>query len=277
VLSLFVLMKVEESPLWHEQQAIAKVNPQVLDPKRTRFRDLAAGNYRKVLIVNIAVAAGAGAQYYLTSGFLPTLLGSVVEMPSSTRGEVLLIASLIVVVSATLAGELSERIGRRKTMLWIGGVNLVLLPVVTLVLADANPDDTGAILLYSCVLAFFANAAYAPVMIFLNERYPTALRSRGTGISWNTGFMLGGLLPTFVNLFSPAIGDVPGRLAIFIVASILVFLVAVWVSPETRGNIDLEAAMAEKSAGGPQATDDSLDIASVRMGTDTASGKGTTE
>jgi hypothetical protein len=57
--------------------------------------------------------------------------------------------------------------------------------------------------------------------------------------------MLGGLLPTFVNLFSPTLADVPGRLVLFIIGSVLVFLVAVGVSPETRGNIDREAAVAE--------------------------------
>lgn len=247
VLSLFVLMKVEESPLWREQQEAAKQNPAAVDPKRVRFGDLVAGRYRRILFINIAVAGGAGAQYYLTSGFLPTLLGSVVKMPTSSRGQVLLIASLLVVISATAAGELSERIGRRRTMLLIGGANLILLPLFTTILGRANPSDTGAILLYSCLLAFFANAAYAPVMIFLNERYPTVLRSRGTAVSWNTGFMLGGLLPTFVNLFSPTLADVPSRLVIFIVCSVVVFLVAVAVSPETRGNIDRKHVVTDLS------------------------------
>ena len=245
VLSLFVLMKVEESPLWRQQQEAARKNPQVVDPKRVRFGDLVAGRYRKILLINIAVAAGGGAQYYLTSGFLPTLLGSVIKMPTGSRGEVLLVASLVVVISATAAGELSERIGRRKTMLVLGGANLVLLPLFTWILGGTSPSDTGTILLCSCVLAFLANAAYAPVMIFLNERYPTALRSRGTAVSWNTGFMLGGLLPTFVNLFSPTLADVPSRLVLFIIGSVLVFLVAVGISPETRGNIDREAAVAD--------------------------------
>jgi MFS family permease len=248
VLSLFVLLKVEESPIWHEEQAAARTRPVVAAARRTRFRDLATGRYKKILFVNIAVAAGAGAQYYLTSGFMPTLLGSVVKMPASSRGDILLVASLVVVVSATLAGELSERVGRRRTMLWIGGVNLAVLPLVTLLLARTAPGDTGKILLLCCVLAFFANAAYAPVMIFLNERYPTALRSRGTAISWNTGFMLGGLLPTFVNLLSPQIDDVPGRLAIFIACSVVVFLIAVVVSPETRGAIDRTALTVDLDA-----------------------------
>ncbi|WP_374970656.1 MFS transporter [Terrabacter sp. BE26] len=245
VLSLFVLMRVEESPLWEEQQEAAKRKREVVDPKRVRFSDLVAGSYRKVLLINIAVAAGGGAQYYLTSGFLPTLLGSVIKMPTGSRGQVLLISSVVVVISATAAGELSEHIGRRRTMILFGGANLVLLPVFTWILGKASPSDTGTILLYSCLLAFLANAAYAPVLIFLNERYPTVLRSRGTAVSWNTGFMLGGLLPTFVNLFSPTLADVPGRLVLFIIGSVIVFLVAVGVSPETRGRIDQEAVGSE--------------------------------
>jgi MFS family permease len=260
LLSLFVLMRVEESPLWKQQQEAARRNPAVVDPKRVRFGDLMAGRYRKILLINIAVAAGGGAQYYLTSGFLPTLLGSVIKMPTGSRGEVLLVASLVVVVSATAAGELSERIGRRKTMLAVGAANLVLLPVFTWILGRTSPSDTMTILLCACVLAFFANAAYAPVMIFLNERYPTALRSRGTAVSWNTGFMLGGLLPTFVNLFSPTLADVPGRLVLFIIGSVLVFLVAVGVSPETRGDIDREAAVADIGAAGAARTDLQADV-----------------
>jgi len=238
VLSLFVLTKVEESPLWVAEQARAKALPEAAKTKRMRFRDLATGRYRNVLFINIAVAAGGGAQYYLTSGFLPTLLDSIVKMTAGARGTVLLVSSLVVVVAAIAAGELSERIGRRKTMLIIGAVNLLALPAITLAMVRAEPTDTGSVLLLACLLALLANAAYAPVMVFLNERYPTALRARGTAVSWNTGFMLGGLTPTFVNLLSPTIGDVPGRLATFLVGSVVVFLIAVGISPETRGNID---------------------------------------
>jgi MHS family proline/betaine transporter-like MFS transporter len=237
-LSLFVLNKVEESPMWLEAQEVAKASGVKAPTEKMRFKDLFTGKLRVITFINIAVAAGAGAQYYLTSGFLPTLLGSVIEQPAAQRGWVLLGASLIVVLAAAGAGELSEHIGRRKTMLVIGGANLVALPLLVLGLASSEPSDTARILLLACVLAFFANAAYAPVMIFLNERYPTAIRSRGTAISWNTGFMLGGLLPTFVNLLSPTVPDIPSRLVIFIGASVLAFLIAVAVSPETRGALE---------------------------------------
>jgi MFS family permease len=237
-LSLFVLRKVEESPMWLEAQAEAKRSGATAPTEKMRFKDLFVGRYRAITLLNIAVAAGGGAQYYLTSGFMPTFLDSVVGMPAGPRGWVLLAASLAVVAAACLAGELSERIGRRRAMLLIGGANLVVLPLVVWGLSTTEASATGRLLALTLVIAFFANAAYSPVMIFLNERYPTAIRSRGTAISWNTGFMLGGLLPTFVTLLSPSVADIPGRLTLFVVGSVVVFLVAVGASPETRGALD---------------------------------------
>lgn len=238
LLSLFVLRKVEESPMWLKAQEAAKSG---VPAARMRFLDLIKGEYRSITLLNIAVAAGGGAMYYLTSGFLPTMLDSVVGMPSGPRGGVLLVSSLVVVVASVIAGEASQRYGRRRTMLTLGAVNIVALPILTLFISRSDPGSTTRIMLAACLLAFLANAAYSPVMIFLNERYPTAIRSRGTAVSWNTGFMLGGLLPTFVNLLSPTVSDIPGRLVAFIIGAAAVFIVAVAWSPETRGRLDADA------------------------------------
>lgn len=244
VLSFFVLRKVEETPAFLEQQRKARESGTTT---KITFREMLSGRFGKITLLNIAVAAGAGGQYYLTSGFLPTYLDVVVPVSPSERGWVLLVASLVVIVSATLAGELSERFGRRITMLVTGGITLVIVPILLLVLARTDPSNTAQVVLLSCVVAFLANAAYAPVMIFLNERYPTAIRSRGTAISWNTGFMLGGLLPTFVTLLSPTVDDIPSRLMIFVIGTILVFITAVLASPETRGAMEEEFS-ADRSA-----------------------------
>lgn len=243
LLSLFVLRKVEESPMWLEAQATARASGVAAPTQKMRFKDLLSGKYRIITLLNIGVAAGAGAQYYLTSGFLPTLLGPVVQVPAGPRGLILLAASVIVIISATAAGELSERFGRRKTMIVIGAINVIALPVLTLLIAGTKASATGTILALSCLLAFLANAAYAPVLVFLNERYPTAIRSRGTAITWNTGFMIGGLLPTFVNLLSPTVKDIGTQLAIFLVVSTLVFILLAFASPETRGGFEALGAV----------------------------------
>ncbi|MGH3095797.1 MAG: MFS transporter [Streptosporangiales bacterium] len=254
LLSLFVLRKVDESPMWVRAQA-APSSQQPPAP-RMRMRDLVTGRYRVVFLINVAVAAGAGAQYYLTSGFLPTTLDSIMGVRAGARGDILLVASLGVIAAAVLAGELCEHIGRRRTMLIVGATNLVALPLLTWALVSTDRSEHGLILLISLVLTFFANASYAPVMIFLNERYPTQLRSRGTAISWNTGFMLGGLLPTFVNLLSPQIEDVPSRLIAFLIGSVIVFLLAVGFSPETRGALDRDEGTGARTGATPMSTSD---------------------
>jgi hypothetical protein len=58
--------------------------------------------------------------------------------------------------------------------------------------------------------------------------------------------MLGGLLPTFVNLLSPTVSDIPGRLVAFIIGAAAVFIAAVLLSPETRGRLDAAATVRER-------------------------------
>lgn len=241
VLSLFVLRKVEESPMWEEARARAKTGLES-GSQPVRLRDLLSRRYRVVLLLNLAVASGIGGMYYLTAGFLPTLLDSVMGMPPAERGDILLVASIGIMLGALATGALSERIGRRKTMLGMGAVNLIALPLLTLGIVTVDSGRYGIVMLLGVVLAMLGNAAAGVLPIFLNERYPTELRSRGTAISWNIGFMIGGLLPTFVNLLSPRLDAIPSRLAVFLVAVGALLLVAVVLSPETRGNLDRPAA-----------------------------------
>ncbi|WIV52497.1 MFS transporter [Amycolatopsis nalaikhensis] len=184
------------------------------------------------------MAAGGGAQYYLTSGYLPTLLSEVVGVPAGQRGTILLVSSVLVIGAAIAAGHLSERLGRRRTMLGFGVGNLVALPLLTWGIASAGGGRGAVVALLCVVMVMLSNVAYAPLMIFLNEQYPTELRARGTAVSWNLGFMLGGLMPTLFSLLSPELSDVPSRLAIFLVGATLVFVIALLASPETRGALD---------------------------------------
>ena len=85
-------------------------------------------------------------------------------------------------------------------------------------------------------IAFIGNAGYAPVLIFLNERFPTSLRASGTGLSWNIGFALGGMMPTFVSLASASTAQIPMSLAIFSAVIFVIYLIGALSIPETKGN-----------------------------------------
>jgi MFS family permease len=144
-------------------------------------------------------------------------------------------ASVVAIVSAIAVGALSDTIGRKKTFLLAGVCMIVLLPLCYLGMAAAK--DTTTITLYALAIAFLGNAGYAPILIFLNERFPTEIRASGTGLSWNIGFALGGMMPTFVSLAAGSPAQIPTSLATFAVVIFAIYLVGAFLVPETKGNL----------------------------------------
>jgi MHS family proline/betaine transporter-like MFS transporter len=147
------------------------------------------------------------------------------------------VSNLGVLIAAPLFGHLSEVFGRKKIFILLGVVNLIVIPFTYLQLASLTADSIVAIYVAAFVLAFFGNAAYAPVLVFLNERFPTDIRASGTGLGWNVGFAIGGIMPTFVTLASPTTADIPSRVVVFMVGAIVLYLIGAVINPETKGKL----------------------------------------
>ncbi|MGF6947584.1 MHS family proline/betaine transporter-like MFS transporter [Neobacillus sp. B4I6] len=236
---LFVFRSLNESPLWVQLREENKVKDEknkdqevVLEqsPLKMFFK-----KYSRVLIVNLMIVIGGGSGYYLTSGFIPTFLKVVNKVSPEVLSGVLISTSIVTIIAALLFGHISELIGRKKTFLLVGVLNIIGLPYFYLALADSV--TTFSIYLNAMGLVFLGNAAYAPVLIFLNERFPTAIRSTGTGVSWNMGFALGGMMPTFVTLASGTVENIPNTLMYFAIGIFLVYIIGSFIVPETRGNL----------------------------------------
>src|SRR5271154_229559 len=231
-LGWFIFNNLEESPFFkqHREKKAAGKIAATQSPVKMLF----SSDYRNVLLLNLLLTFGGGAGYYLTSGYLPSFLKVVNGIPNSVSSLILMGASIVALISAVLIGGLSDMIGRKKTFLLVGVCMLVLLPICYLGLAKAT--DTTTITLYAFAIAFLGNAGYAPVLIFLNERFPTEIRASGTGLSWNIGFALGGMMPTFVSLASGTPALIPMSLSIFIVVIFVIYLIGAFLIPETKGN-----------------------------------------
>jgi len=232
LLGWFIFRNLEESPYFKELKR--QQGTQEVKVSKAPVKDVLSGKYRNVLLLNLLITFGGGAGYYLTSGYLPSFLKVINAVPNQTSSLILMGASVSAFFSAVLVGALSDRIGRKKTFLLIGVCAAVLLPLCYLGLAATK--DVTQITLYALAIAFIGNAGYAPVLIFLNERFPTSLRASGTGLSWNIGFALGGMMPTFVSLASAGTAQIPMSLAIFSAVIFVIYLVGALSIPETRGN-----------------------------------------
>ena len=226
VFGVLIFGALEESPVWRELDRTQKSS-------RAPLRVLCSAPYAALLGTNVLIIAGSGICYYLTGGFMPTFLKLVKEVPNSTASLILIAGSIATIIAQTLAGHMSEALGRRRIFLIVGAINVVVLPACYLLLGRTT--DVSMIALYSLVLTFLANAAIGPAMVFLNERFPTAIRASGTSLSWNLGFALGGMAPTFASLASGSVQGLPVTLAALCAAGAMIYLIGAWVVPETKG------------------------------------------
>lgn len=232
IFGLFIFRSLEESPTWVNAQ---KENAKASKPKKSPIRTLFS-QYKLVLFVNLLITIGGGTAYYLTAGYLPTFLRVVNESSSNTASVVLMITSVVIIVSTAFGGYLSDVIGRKKTFLLAGITCLIGLPLLFKQLAQAT--DVTSIIIYASIIVFLAHTTYGPTLIFLNERFPTAVRSTGTGLSWNLGFALGGMMPTFVSLISDTPQDIPTVIGYIFIGIFIFYVIGSLIIPETKGKLN---------------------------------------
>lgn len=231
---VLLFRSLEESPFFKalEQRKAARASA---GPTVSPIKRLFSPPYFAVFLLNVVMTLGAGAGYYLTSGYLPAFFNVVTHTPRSTASLLLIGANLAAAAGAMLFGEISQHVGRKPVLLVSAVLRIVAFPLLYLTMAGSSSITTLA--LCALGLAFLANGSYGPILIFLNERFPTDLRASGTGLSWNVGFALGGMMPTLVSLFTDGPQGLPMTLAIFTALFSAIYLVGALLIPETKGNL----------------------------------------
>jgi MFS transporter, MHS family, proline/betaine transporter len=234
-LGVFIFSRLEESPIWARlKQARAASGQPVLI--HTPVRTLFSPEYRWVVLINILLSTGGGAGNYLTIGFLPTFLKVVNRISNQNASLILIGSSLVAIVSGVSIGHLSMFFGRRRTFVALGLVRLVVLPLGTIAMARAS-GNLGLIAAYAMLLTVFNSGGYAPLLIFFNEQFPTAVRATGTGLCWNIGFAIGGIMPALVSLVAPTTQSLPMMLAVFLVGISIVYLAGALAAPEASRSL----------------------------------------
>jgi MFS transporter, MHS family, proline/betaine transporter len=239
-LGMLVYRGLEESPIWaalnRERQARA-LKPGPSSDKSTAgpLGKLLSPAYRNVFLTNLLLTIGGGAGFYLTAGYLPTYLKIVNHLSPAEASAILVECSVLNYIAAIAAGHASELFGRRKILLLLGVARVVVLPGLWWWMADVH--SAALIAVCSVIITSIAVGSNGPLLVFLNERFPTEIRASGCGLSWNVGFAFGGLAPTIVSLASPDVSELPAVSAFFILAAALIYLLGAVLVPETRGRI----------------------------------------
>jgi MHS family proline/betaine transporter-like MFS transporter len=235
-LGVFIFSRLEESPIWASLKRAQAARGEPM-PVHTPVRTLFSREYRATVLVNIMLSTGGGAGNYLTIGFLPTFLKLVNRIPNRSASVMLIASGVVATVAAVSIGQLSTIYGRRRSFIVLGLLRLVVLPFGMIAMAAAS-SNLVLIAAYTVLLTVLNSGGYAPLLIFFNERFPTAVRSTGTGLSWNIGFAIGGIMPAVVSLAAPTTQSLPTVLAIFLVGISIVYLVGAFAAQETSRSLN---------------------------------------
>lgn len=239
-IGLLVRLKMPESALWSE---LHKSNHLSKSPIRTLFSD------RGTLVAffsGVLAMTGIAWVYSLTLGFFPTILSLNNFMGFPTFIYVVIVAILVSLAGYLLSGWLSDRIGRRITMIIFSSLAIILSIPLCYGVMNQSIGQLG-IGVFASALAFITTGIYGIMPVYLSEKFPTNLRSTGVGISFNGGFIIGSwssvLLLLLIKLTSPSFYF---ALGLFVIVGEILILASAISSRETRG-VDLSKIALNKN------------------------------
>lgn len=138
--SLWMRLKLSESPVFRAMREEGEISG---NPFKESFTY--PGNPRRILIALFGIAAGLTVIWYTAMFSALTFLKGAMRMEDTTAEIIVGISAALGMVFFVLFGSLSDRIGRKKPIVWGYALTLVMLfPAFWLIGAHANPDLTRA-------------------------------------------------------------------------------------------------------------------------------------
>jgi SHS family lactate transporter-like MFS transporter len=170
--------------------------------------------------------------YYSIYGPFATWLQTEFKLPAGAVAIPILLSNLLVILTYPFWGWVSDRYGRRWSMIIPAAVACIVAPAYLL------PNDLAWITTGFVIQGFFGGALQAVCPSYLTERFPTEVRSTASGFCYHVGTVVGGFVTPVASYFAVEqhMGFAMPMLIGTVVGSVSVIL-ALLVSPETKGKV----------------------------------------
>lgn len=227
--ALFVRLGMDESPLWikKSKEGLEKIS----------LRSIVFGKlYRKEFLLCAAIMTGLVYMYHGSISILPTYLEQFGNFEKSQIALIMIYATASSWIGMIITGWLSQKIGRKKSML----VFVFSSVIVSIPLAGAILDNTYGMILYVVVFAFVISTASGPIPAYFSERFPTQIRNSAAGFSYNAGLIFGSWSPLIALYFMSNVSKqmIPVALGINVMIGAAILIIPTLLSRETK-DVDL--------------------------------------
>ncbi|WP_419803859.1 MFS transporter [Terriglobus sp.] len=175
LLVFYIRSGVDESPAWRERQA-------GITARRTRVTGVAqyAGTFVLLVLVMTAFASFS----HGTQDLYPTFLEKGKHFSPADVGKIAVVANIGALLGGMFFGTLSERLGRRWTII---AASLLAIPMVPL---WAWSHTMVMLAVGGFLMQFMVQGAWGVIPAHLNELAPPAVRAIFPGLAYQLGNLL---------------------------------------------------------------------------------------
>ena len=226
LLVLWIRTGVDESPIWLERQRYLKERGGQELADRVSILRLFQPDLLWVTVQSSLLLSAFMFSYYSISFWYPTFLLDLGLDPL----RYVVAFNAAAVVGIAFWGRVSEGVlGRR------GAVALAAVTGVATVPIFLGSTSSTVLLLGSVAMGATGGGIWGMAPAYLTERFPTAVRGVGPGLSYHVGAAVGSATPFVLGQLQDGGMTTGSAMAVCIVVSGLLVAAFIWLGPETRG------------------------------------------
>lgn len=188
---------------------------------------------RKAFVMVLGFTAGGSLVFYTFTTYMQKYLVNTTGMSASVASIVMTAALFVYMAVQPLFGALSDRIGRRNSMLLFGGLaTLFTVPILTALQHVHSPYAAFALVMCALLIASFYTSISG---ILKAEMFPAQVRALGVGLSYAVANALFGGSAEYVALSLKSIGYESAFFWYVTLLSALAFLVSLMLHRKGKG------------------------------------------
>lgn len=162
-------------------------------------------NHTRPFLMVLGFTAGGSLSFYTFTTYMQKYLVNTSGMDPKTASGLMTGALLVFMLIQPIIGALSDKIGRRSSMLIFGGLSaLCTVPILTALQHVSSPYAAFALVMVALVIASFYTSISG---ILKAEMFPAQVRALGVGLSYAVANALFGGSAEYVALSLKSIGN----------------------------------------------------------------------
>jgi len=181
--SLYIRLKLKESPLFTSLKSQGKASTA---PLRDSFGN--KRNWKLIFLALFGATAGEAVVWYTGQFYALYYLQTTLKVPYAMAYTIVAIALVVGTPFFLVFGAWSDKIGRKKIMMWGNGLAaLTYIPIYHGMTYFSNPINPVMLTVLVFIQVIYVTMVYGPIAAYLVELFPARIRYTSMSLPYHIG------------------------------------------------------------------------------------------